>query len=113
MDKFTNEIIKLINEEAEKRAEKIIDQEAEKRAKKLIDRRVYEITKNLSSYLSVNDIATVTQLTINEVRASLQEIVDKYNNINKMGNENYNEETIETFFDLKKFKRNRAKEDSE
>lgn len=113
MDKFTTEIIKLINEEAEKRAEKIIDQEAEKRAKKLIDRRVSEITKNLSSYLSVKDIVTVTQLTVNEVRASLQEIVDKYNNINKMGNENYKEETIETFFDLKKFKHNRAKEDNE
>ena len=113
MDKFTSEIIKLINEEAEKRAEKIIDQEAEKRAKGLVDRRVSEIIKNLSSYLSVSDIATVTQLTVNEVRASLQEIVDKYNNINKMANENYEPETVETFFDLKKFKRNRDKEDSE
>ena len=112
MDRFTTEIIKLINEEAEKRAEKIIDQEAEKRAKNLIDRRVSEIIKNLSSFLSINDIATVTQLTVNGVRASLQEIVDKYNNINKMGNENYKEETIETFFDLRKFKHNRANEDS-
>ncbi len=113
MDKFTSEIINLINEEAEKRAEKIIDQEAEKRAKILINKRVDEITKNLSSFLSISDIATVTQLTVNEVRASLQEIVDKYNNINKMGNENYKEETIETFFDLKKFKHNRHKEGSE
>ncbi|NFO31940.1 hypothetical protein FDB41_13800 [Clostridium botulinum] len=59
----------------------------------------------------MSDIATVTQLTVNEVRASLQEIVDKYNNINKMGNENYEFETIETFFDLKKFKHNRDKEE--
>lgn len=109
MDKFTSEIIKLINEEAEKRAEKIIDQEAERRAKILIQKKVDEITKNLSSFLSISDISTVTQLTVNEVRASLQEIVDKYNNINKMGNENYKEETIETFFDLKKFKHNRNK----
>lgn len=67
----------------------------------------------MSSYLSISDIATVTQLTVCEVRASLQEIVDKYNNINKMANENYESETVETFFDLKKFKHNKDEEDSE
>lgn len=107
MDRFMSEIIELINREAERKAEKIIDKEAEKRAKKLIDKRVDEIIKNLSSYLSISDIANVTQLTTEDVRASLQEIVDKYNNINKMGNKNYKEETIETFFDLRKFKNNR------
>lgn len=97
MDRFTRKILELINEEAEWRAEKIIDTEAEKRAKELIDKRVDEIVKNLSSYLSISDIAEVTQLTIYDVRASLQEIVDIYNNINKIGNENYKHETIEIF----------------
>ncbi|MTK14195.1 MAG: hypothetical protein F8N39_19680 [Clostridiaceae bacterium] len=111
MDKFMSEIIELINEEAERRAEKIIDKEAEKRAKKLIDKRVDGIIKNLSTYLSISDIATVTQLTTENVRACLQEIVDLYNNINKMGNEAYIPETVETYFDLKKFKHNRNKEE--
>lgn len=111
MDRFMSEIIELINGEAERRAEKIIDKEAEKRAKKFIDKRVDGIIKNLSAYLSVKEIAEVTQLTTEDVRTSLQEIVDKYNNINKMGNKNYKEETIETFFDLKKFKHNRDKEE--
>ncbi|WP_411682917.1 hypothetical protein [Clostridium thailandense] len=60
---------------------------------------------------SISDIATVTQLTKENVRASLQEIVDLYNNINKMGNESYLPQTVETYFDLKKFKHNRNKEE--
>ena len=112
MDNFTSEIIELINEEAERRAEKIIDKEAEKIAEKLIKKRVDEIVKNLSSYLSISDIANVTQLTVNDVRTSLQETIDIYNNILKQGNENYEPQTIETFFDLKKFKHNRDKEDN-
>ncbi|UZW12838.1 hypothetical protein OSC52_13370 [Clostridium pasteurianum] len=91
--------------------EKIIDTEAEKRAKELIDKRVDEIVKNLSSYLNISDIAGATQLTIYDVRASLQEIVDIYNNINKMVNDLYEPQTVEIFFDLKKFKHNRNKED--
>ena len=39
------------------------------------------------SFLSVSNIANVTQLTVYELRTSLQEIVDKYNNISKMAME--------------------------
>lgn len=90
MDEFTKQIADLINNEAEKRAERIVTQ------------RLNGIVKTLANKLSIKDIAWCTELSVSEVRAILQETVDRQNNILKLCGKSYELETIETYFRLGK-----------
>jgi len=92
MDDFTKQITDLINEEADKRAEKIVKE------------RLRSVIVNLARDLNISQIACHTQLSCNEVRQILQNTVDKYNNTLKLCGQIENLETIESFFNLDKFK---------
>lgn len=94
MDEFTKLIADLINSEVEKRAEKIVKE------------RLNGIVKTLANKLSINDIAWCTELSINEVRAILQETVNIQNNILKLCGKSDELETIESYFRLGKEKSN-------
>lgn len=90
MDEFTKQIADLINNEAEKRAEKRVSQ------------RLNGIVKSLANKLSIEDISWCTELSIDEVRAILQETVNIQNNILKLCGKSDELETIETYFRLGK-----------
>ena len=90
MDEFTKQIADLINNEAEKRAEKRVSQ------------RLNGIVKSLANKLSIEDISWATELSISEVRAILQETVEKQNNILKLCRKSDELETIESYFRLGK-----------
>lgn len=92
MDDFTKQIADMINKEADKRAEIIVKE------------RLDKVVKNLIRHLSIEYIACDTELSVSEVRKSLQEIVDIKNNILKLCGQTENLETIESFFNLDKFK---------
>ena len=92
MEEFTKQIADLINQEAEKRAEIMVKE------------RLDKVVKNLIRHLSIEHIACDTELSVSEVRKSLQEIVDIKNNILKLCGQTENLETRESFFNLDKFK---------
>lgn len=92
MDEFTKQISDLINNEAEKRAEKIVR------------KRLNGVVKSLANKLSIEDISWATELSIAEVRACLQETVDIQNNILKLCGKSDELETIESYFRLDKGK---------
>ncbi|WP_160691689.1 hypothetical protein [Clostridium sp. C2-6-12] len=92
MDEFTKQIVDLINNEVEKRAEKIVSE------------RLNGIVKSLANKLSIEDISWATELSISEVRAILQETVEKQNNILKLCGKSDELETIESYFRLGKEK---------
>lgn len=90
MNEFTKQIADLINNEAEKRAERIVSQ------------RLNGIVKTLANKLSIKDIAWSTELSIDEVRAILKETMDIQNNILKLCGKSDELETIESYFRLGK-----------
>jgi len=92
MDEFTQKVADLISKEADKRAEIMVKE------------RLNKVVKNLIRHLSIEDIACDTELSVIEVRKSLQEIVDIKNNILKLCGQTEDLETIESFFNLDKFK---------
>ena len=93
MDDFTKQIASLINEEANKRTEKIVRE------------RLNRVVKNLIRDLkNIEQIAEDTELSVDEVRESLQETVDIQNNILRLCGQTENLETIESFFHLDEFK---------
>lgn len=92
MDEFTKQVADLINSEVEKRVEKIVRE------------RLNGVVKTLANKLSIKDIAWVTELSIAEVRACLQETVDIQNNILELCGKSDELETIESYFRLGKEK---------
>ena len=81
-----------------------ISQEADRRAKIMVKETLNKVVKNLIRHLSIEHIVCDTELSDAEVRNSLQEIVDIKNNILKLCGQTDNLETIESFFNLNKFK---------
>lgn len=92
MDEFTQKIADLISQEADKRAETMVKE------------RLNKVIINLTRHLSIEDISCDTELSVTEVRKTLQEIADIQNNILKLCGQTENWETIESIFYLEKLK---------